>query len=277
MIPQFRTGIVIDVYLSDSGAPLVSVLDNHHGVHLGVSWAMQGGGFDRYQYFPLQAPEGSGIVDETRVGSEVLLMVSVGDFQNPYIVAVLSSPKIHGERITDEIELSSDGQHPPGKHQFDHAATQCDGSAAIFGSNGATLDTQVAKKPIRLQVPSDQQVRISQTDQDTIDHIVLASVLLPKLDVLEAAVLALQAQVAANTAKLGSIAATGIPHTHSVSVPHENGALVGGTTGQGAPDVGAYAPPVVTPPTVLPVPLFTGAHGTLRADCVRLSNKSTGE
>lgn len=270
---EITVGIIQEVYKDDKNRPRCSVMDESGSFYRSCAFAGQSGGSkENYSHTaPAQSASINKIDDDVYDGAIVLLLHVGADI--PFIIGTLPSPLL--ETVDNSIfvpddtrSFDADTYHNVDKAHLEDDFRKLNGSVRNMGAEGITLDTLENGKNIRLQVASDSHVRISQKGSDTTDHVLLASHMMTKLTQLETALATIASAVNGINA-----AVSGIQTSLAL--------ITGGGMQGGAPVPLSSANPFVFQPEGLPAnvpvsPWAKGEEGSYKADCLRISKKSTG-
>lgn len=257
-----KVGICTDIALDDQGEPMCDVMSEDNVFYRNVKILVQGGSADNCEYRPVKT---SDIPDSLLMDFEgaFVLMGWLKIHGDPVIIGSLVSRNVRGlfnatkeAREEDASETDSDGRVLTKNIDFRSYYNRLDGAVISIGHKGITLDTHDAEEAIRVQVPADKHLRVSQAGFSTNDHVVLASHLLQKLSELETAINTLGEKVAAIEAITATLSAQ----------PN------------GGPVVNTGPNPIVPQPLFGPaVTWVKGDDDDYRADCMRISAKATGD
>lgn len=268
---MLTTGIVRKKYLNSEGRLRAEVISSSGSIYYSVAFGgVSGGNRGNFSHEPVSFSSDTSKIDlDDFKGAYVLLFHPEGG-QTPVIIGTLPPPlreETENTFFSEERSFDADDKQDLSKITPADEHRTVDGSVRVMGAEGITLDTQENSKPVRLQVSSDSHVRISQTNQDTSDHVVLSSHLMTKLTQLETALITIAAAVNGINAAVANI------HTSLELV-------TGGGMEGGAPVPLTSLNQFVFQSEELPedianTPWSKGGDGSYQADCLRISNKNT--
>lgn len=176
-----RVGIVQALRRQVDGTPVVDVLDTHGGIWLNCRFlASGGGGSTRISYAPPQpADNPEELTPSLSAGSEVILLFTEGPLAHPYVLASTLHPETY-KIFSDELPTpTAEEDYPSGDLAAqagisDHLI-EIEGVRLLVSEHGVVLDTKRASKPVRVQLPSGQFLRVS-LDEEADERVLLGLV-----------------------------------------------------------------------------------------------------
>jgi len=260
-LTRLKMAKILDFRIADSGAPVYDIVDEDGTVFTDITQMVMGGshkGMSYRPFFPTTDTNGNEIDYK---GCHVITL-KTNDDPYPVIVGGVLTEHAIKNRISPTRKYDTDQQLDVEKQCVLDETSKMQGSFQSLGEEGITLDTTETVslavpngQPIRLQTPNTNHVRISQQGQTTTDHVVLASVLLAKLDEIEATLLTIAGRV-----NILSEVCSGI-EAEKVALAAAAGNVYVPKITELDPNVSGWT---------------KGSDASYQADCVRISSKPVG-
>ena len=252
---MLTTGIVRKKYLNSEGRLRAEVISSSGSIYYSVSFGgISGGNRGNFSHEPVAFSSDTSKIDlDDFKGAYVLLFHPEGG-QTPVIIGTLPPPlrdETENTFFSENRSFDSDDKQDLSKITPADEHRIVDGSVRTMGAEG-------------IQVSSDSHVRISQTDQDTSDHVVLSSHLMTKLTQLETALTTIAAAVNGINAAVANIQTSlSLIQGGGAQVPALTSAVPFAFQSEGLPE------------DIANTPWSKGRDDSYQADCLRISNKNT--